>query len=308
MRHRCHWVWWTILLGCSVRTSVAAQVLITNFPVADAFVRSIAPTNNYGGAGSLAVSGSIATNALGQQNGLLDTFLRFDLSSVISNLDNSFGAGNWVIARARLYLFEQGAPNNVVFNRGVGPCEVRWIANDTWAEGTGSPNAPTTDGVVWTNEVSLLNSNVDQSLGSFTNGGTDGVVRATLGMPASFVADVAAGGLVGFFLTATTNSAIGFTFHSRSFVDPTQWPFLEIAAAAIPKITSVVMAGGDMKIGFNTSGGVTNTVEYNNDLASTNWNTLAGVLGTGGNTNILDTGGAALPRRFYRVKLVLEEQ
>jgi hypothetical protein len=80
---------------------------------------------------------------------------------------------------------------------------------------------------------------------------------------------------------------------------------LEIAAVAPPRITSVLIAGTDVKIGFVASGSVTNTVEYNDDLSTTNWNPLASLLGTGDNTNVVDVGGAALPKRFYRVKLIV---
>ena len=48
---------------------------------------------------------------------------------------------------------------------------------------------------------------------------------------------------------------------------------------------------------------MTNTVEYNDELGSTNWNTLTSVLGAVGNTNVVDTGGAALQKRFYRVRI-----
>jgi hypothetical protein len=298
----------TACLVSVLAVSASGQVIFTNISVADAFVRQLDPTHNYGGAGALAVSGGIATNVIGQQQGLLDSFMRFDMSGAASNLNSNLGAGRWTVVRARLYLFEQGMPNNAIFNRGVGLFEVRWIANDSWLEGTGNPNAPTTDGVVWTDKPSLLNSNTDQSLGNFTNGGTDGVVRVTLALASKFVADLTSGGTNSFVITTTTNSPVGFTFHSHTFVDSSQWPFLEITAIGIPQITSLVITGADVKINFKTSSDATNTVEYSNDLVSTNWSILAKLLGTGGNTNVVDTGGAALPRRFYRVRLVLEDQ
>ena len=295
---------WVVL---AVAASASAQLVFTNISVADAFVRSLDPTHNYGGAGALAVSGAIATNVLGQQQGSLDSFLRFDLSGVVSNLNGNFGTGRWTVVRARLFLFEQGAPNNTIFNRGVGPFEARWIANDSWLEGTGNPNSPATNGVAWADKSSVLNSNVDQSLGNFTNGGTDGVVRLTLGMPASFTGDLAAGSPVSFFITTTTNSPVGFTFHSHNFVDSTHWPFLEIAAVALPQITFVTVTGANVKIDFIPSGSVTNIVEYNDDLTSTNWNPIATLLGTTSSTNVVDIGGATLPKRFYRVKLVVPQ-
>lgn len=285
---------------------LSAQIIVTNTPVADAFVRSLDPIHNYGRAGALAVSGSIATNVLGQQEGLLDSFMRFDVSGAVSNFNNSFGVGRWVIVRATLNLFEQGAPNNTIFNRGVGPFEVRWVGTNSWAEGSGNPNAPTMDGIVWSNRTSVVNSNMNESLGTFTNGGTDGLVRTSLGMPSGFVSNLSSGTNVTFYLTTTTNSPVGFTFHSHNFVDPTQWPFLELAVIVIPRITSLVIVGSDVKIGFTTDNTMTNVVEYNNTLIDNGWTTLTNITGASGNVTVTDTGAAALPRRFYRVRLVVQ--
>lgn len=302
------WKWtlclWMSCLGWLTAGSVTGQIVVTNIAMADAFVRSFDPTHNYGGAGALSVSGSIATNVIGQQEGRLDSFMRFDVSGAVSNFNSSFGAGRWVVIHATLALFEQGAPNNTIFNRGVGQFEVRWIANDSWSEGTGNPNAPTTDGIVWNDEPSVLNSNTDKSLGTFVNAGTDGVVRVALGMPSSYINDLDSGGLVSFYFTATTNSTVGFTFHSHNFVDSTQWPFLEITAISMPRITSLAVAGSDVKIGFAASTTLTNVVEYRDDLMSGSWGTLTNITGASGNVTVIDSGAAARPKRFYRVGVV----
>ena len=270
--------------------------------MADTFVRSLDPTHNYGGAGALSVSGPIATNVLGQQEGLLDSFMRFDASGVASNFNNVFGVGHWGISSVTLVVFEQTDVNNTIFNGGVGPFEIRWMVNAYWVEGTGKPNNPTTDGITYNDEPSHLNSNLDKSLGTFFNGGTDGVVRLSLGASASFVNGISTGKLVSLFLTATTNSTVGFTFHSRNFVDPTQYPYLEITAVPISQITSLVIVGSDVKISFATTNGVSYTVEYNNDLVTGSWSTLTNnVPGNGGIITITDSGAATLPHRFYKV-------
>lgn len=283
-------------------SSVTAQVFLTNYPVADTFVRSLDPTHNYGGAGALSVSGPIATNVIGQQAGLLDSFMRFDVSGVASNFNSIFGKGRWGISKVILDVTEQADVNNTGFDGGVGPFEIRWIATNTWTEGSGKPNNPTTDGITYDDEPSLLHSNMDTSLGTFVNGGTDGVVRLSLGASVSFVSNLSTGNLVSLFLTATTNSTVGFTFHSRDFVNPTQFPFLEITAVPISQITSLVIAGPDEKISFTTTNGVSYSVEYKDDLVSGSWRTLTNnISGTGGVVTIMDSTAAELPRRFYRV-------
>jgi hypothetical protein len=297
--------WFIVGLWLALIPPLSAQIVVTNISVADAFVRSLDPTNNYGGAGALSVSGPIATNAIGQQGGLLDTFMRFDVTSAVSNFNSSFGTGRWVVVSAALDLFEQGDPNNTIFNQGVGPFEVQWIATNSWAEGTGNPNNPTTDGITWDDEPSVLNSNVDELLGTFVNGGTDGLVRTVLGMPSGFVSAISTGGLVSFYMTAPTNSPVGFTFHSHNFVDSTQWPFLEVAAVQMPQITSVMIMGTTVKVAFVTSINITNAVEYSSTLASNSWSTLTNIVGTGGSAIAIDPGAATQPKRFYRVHLTV---
>ena len=58
-------------------------------PVADSFVRSAAPTQNYGSMGALSVSGTIATNAAGTQQGAFDSFLRFDIAALATTFNTS---------------------------------------------------------------------------------------------------------------------------------------------------------------------------------------------------------------------------
>jgi hypothetical protein len=284
-----------------VASSAPAQIFLTNYPVADTFVRSLDPTHNYGGAGALSVSGPIATNVIGQQEGLLDSFMRFDISGVASNFNSIYGMGRWGISSVILVVFEQTDVNNTDFNGGVGPFEIRWIATNTWTEGTGKPNNPTTDGITYNDEPALLNPTIG-SLGTFVNGGTDGVVQLNLGTNANFVSNISTGNLVSLFLTATTNSTVGFTFHSRNFVDPTQFPFLKITAAPISQITALVIMGSDVKISFTTTNGLPYAVEANNNLVTGSWNVLTNsVAGTGGIVTFTDTGAATLPQRFYKV-------
>ena len=218
-----------------------AQLTLTNAPTADAFVSSADPTHNFGSAGALSVSGLIATNAAGQQKGALDSLLQFNLASTTAAFDAFFGAGQWSITHVTLAFVEVGAPANSVFNRGVGLLEMGWIANDIWAEGTGTPSSPASSGITWNGLSSLLNSNLDLSLGTFSNGGTNGLLSLSLGLPAAFVTDVAAGGLVSLSMTAPANSTIGFTANSREFGTASARPLLAITA--IPEPTTLMLFG-----------------------------------------------------------------
>jgi len=219
----------------SVWASPSSALTLTNLPVADAFVRAAAPTSNYGGAGSLSVSGSAAANQLGQQNGLFDTLMRFSLGATMASFDTALGAGNWTLTGATLKLTEQAAPNNLIFNRGTGSFEIRWINNDSWIEGTGNPNTPTTDGVVYDDLASLLNGLTDVSLGTFANAGLNAQQSFVLPLShASFLNDLLNGNEVSLYLTAISPE-IGFTFNSRSAGAVSSRPFLELTAVAVPE-------------------------------------------------------------------------
>ena len=282
-------------LACAGHSAWGACV--TNSFSADAFVRAAAPTFNYGGAGALSVSGANATNGQNVTNGAFDSFVRFNSAGVVTNFDSMFGTNNWVINGARLRVTEVGAPNNAVFNRGTGSFEVRWIADNDWTEGTGRPNAPTMDGISYSNEVTLLNSNADLSLGTFTNAGVDGTMSFWLELPAGFLSNVRAGTYVGLFLTAS-DSGIGFTFNSRDYQGAGAQPDIEISAVPRPGIASVSVTGADVVLACTngTAGGTyyvlsttnlamppnqwqavgTNFPSYNGDFAITLTNTASG--------------------------------
>jgi len=172
-----------------------------------------------------------------------------------------------VLNGARLRVTELGAPANTIFNRGIGSFEIRWTTNASWVEGTGTPNAPTMDGISYNNEWALLNSNADLTLGTFTNAGVDGVLSFWLALPAAFVSDVKAGHEVGLYLTAI-DPAIVFTFDSHSFQVASGRPALEISAIPRPGIKSLSLADADVLLACtNGAVGVTYAVLWTTNLA-----------------------------------------
>ena len=232
-------------------------------PSADAFVRSFAPGSNYGAAGALSVSGSEAVNGSGQQNGLLDTLLRFPMSGVAASLNGSFGSNGWVVTGATLLVTEIGAPNNGIFNRGIGAFEIRWLTSDGWAEGTGKPTAPTMDGVAWQDLGRVLNPVGDLSLGQFTNSGVDGPVSFPLPLAGVLVSNIAVGADLNLYLTAASTT-VGFTFNSMDFAGTNLRPCLTITAEAKPlaRISSMERSGtSQVAIRFSTASHWTYTVQ-----------------------------------------------
>ena len=276
----------TLLSFVSATPAASAAMFVTNTPEADAFVRSNAPTSNYGAAGALSVSGPNAVNSSGVTNGVFDGFIRFNTAAMMTNFNAAFGSNNWVISSATLVLTENTAPGNAIFNQGTGAFAIRWVANTNWVEGTGTPMAATTTGITYSEEASLLNTNTDTSLGAFTFTGAIPVVSCPLAMSAALVTNLQAGGEVDLFLTAI-DPGIGFVFYSRNFAGkPSSLPSLVVSAVSQPGLSAIAVAGTNIVL--TVTNGVAGGTYY--VLTSTNlgspfsqWTPVA--------TNVLTTGG-----------------
>lgn len=293
------------LLAISIVTlavQFANAAIYTNSPDADAFVRAAAPTSNYGGAGALSVSGADATNNLGTTNGIFDTFIRFNTGGMVSNFNTLFGTNNWAVNGATLQVTETGSPNNNIFNLGIGGFQIRWIANDNWIEGTGMPNAPTTNGITYDSEPGLLSPGTEVSLGVFTNTDSSQALTLPLALPASFVNDLQAGGEVSFFMTATDPNT-GFTFNSRSFPTASSRPFLYVSAVSEPALAGASISGSDVLLeGLNGVEGQTYYVLASTDIALplTQWFPIStNTLSTKGNFTITLTNAAGSQQMFF---------
>ena len=116
---------------------VSAQVTMSTNSVADAFVRSADPTHNYGGAGALSVSGTIATNANGVQEGSLDSFMRFDVSSSVAQFNATYGVGDWHqnLPAPSCCLPRPPRPPRPSLIVASANSRFRWISNNSWGRG-----------------------------------------------------------------------------------------------------------------------------------------------------------------------------
>jgi hypothetical protein len=236
---RCHLIRGLVLSAAialaGVRSDAAVQS--TN-PVADAFV-SANPArsgNNFGGAGALEVS------APGLPNGEYQGLMKFNLAAAKASFDATFGAGAWTVDAVTLQL-TSSTPNNPIFNaNAVGQFTISWMQNDSWVEGTGTPGAPTTDGITYSTLPSFQ-SGADQSLGTFTSPGTNsGSNTFSLGLPSGFVADLTAGGDMSLRVFAADSTA-SYLFNSRSFGTIANRPLLTVTAVPEPVLASLVTIG-----------------------------------------------------------------
>jgi len=232
-----------ILLVCLLPFfPLGAATTLSVTPTIDTFTSANNPTNNYGGSGALTVSGATAVNGSSVAQGAFDSFFTFNGASLKSGFDATYGAGNWVITDVHLVLTEQINPMQSLFNRGQGTVEFRWIAADTFTEGTGNPMSPTTTGLTYSTQSTLLNAGADVSLGtSFANSDpttSSGNVVHDYSLPfanTSFYNDLAGGGNVSLYMTATSSN-VGYTFIGRSGPgNPGTSPTLSVTASVVPE-------------------------------------------------------------------------
>ena len=205
-------------------------------PVADSFVTTGASNNlsanNYGAAGLMGVS------APGQSQGEFQSVLRFDLAAAHAAFDAQYGAGGWSLQSVTLQLTAT-PPNNAIFNTpSAGQFNISWMQNDSWVEGTGTPNLPTMDGITFNSLQTTIGPN-DEALGTFAfNGATSGSNIYALNLTPGFNADMLAGGLTSLRLFAA-NSSINYLFNSRNFGTVANRPVITLTA--VPEPSSITL-------------------------------------------------------------------
>ncbi len=108
----------------------------------------------------------------------------------------------------------------------------------------GDTDEPGNTGITYSQESSLLNSNVDEALGTFNYGGaTSGRMNLSLGLTPGFISEVSTGSLISLYMTATPNSTVGFTFNSENFGTASARPSLILTAVAVPEPSTTVLLG-----------------------------------------------------------------
>jgi hypothetical protein len=239
-----------VLVAVAARVTSAATFQLG--ARSDAFVSSANPTNNYGGAGAVAVS------AGGLPQGEFASVMKFDFAAAKASFDVTFGAGAWTVTGLALQV-TAASPNNAIFNSPAasGSFTIQWMQNDGWVEGSGTPNVPGGTGITF-NTLSTFTSGSDQPLGLFTfSGGTSGSTTFTLDLAPGFVADVLAGGTAS-LLMSPSGASIAALFNSQSFNTASSRPVFTVTVVPEPASLALVVAGAAAGIGWRRRRGVTN--------------------------------------------------
>ena len=207
------------ILLCTAGLLQAATTLSV-MSSADAYLSSANPNTNFGNAGALSLAGNGAGNAVGP----LASILRFDLSTVTSTLNSTYGVGGWVLESVQVQL-TSATPLNPNFNpNAAGSVAVDWLTSDSWAEGT----------VTWAGLPAVLGGGV-QSMGNFNYGGSSsGTVAYGIQTNAGFIGDLLSGSLASLLLSAGDPN-VSMTINSRNFGTPASRPYLLITASAVPE-------------------------------------------------------------------------
>jgi hypothetical protein len=223
-----------------ILASSALSAVVTQNPVADAFVMSSDPSHDFGGAGALSVAAS------GLAKGEFQTVMRFDSSAVKAASNAEYGFGQWTVQSVTLKLTatSSGSPFN---SSAAGQFSVDWMANDLWTEGSGKPTAPGTTGITF-DSLPSFESTSDQLLGTLSYGGaTSGATTYTLGLGSSFVTDLLGGNQVSLRLYAA-DATVSYLFYSRSNVTAANWPVLTVTTTVpAPAMLSTL---GAMSLGL----------------------------------------------------------
>ncbi len=220
------------LLAITAPSLFAADVSIA--PMQDAMAREVEPTRNFGGAGALAVAGSAAVNGVNEPQGQYQSILQFDANIATSAFDAQFGPGNWQLTGASLSLYQVGAPINPIFNIGAGSVSFRWVSDDNWLQGIGTPGPPPIDAggneISWNFLQTLVSGANTANLATAPVAEQTGTISIPLTLAPAFASDVLAGGFVSIFV-APASSTVGFTFRAiEYFPDPATGPRLVLSA------------------------------------------------------------------------------
>jgi hypothetical protein len=155
--------------------SAQAQTTVAVYDSADAFVLNPGAGNlaaypsaadqNFGALSSRSVASATAhpgNNAANSSKGEFDSLLRFDLSSTVSSLNSTYGAGNWSISALSLTLNTSSTVGSTLFNTPgtSGAFNISWLSNDGgWTQGTGYTTPVSSAGITYNSLQTILAAN-----------------------------------------------------------------------------------------------------------------------------------------------------
>ena len=221
--------------------------------------------------------------------------------------NSAYGSNNWFVSGVALQLTSNYGTAGVQPNNGIFPTVsggsfvIEWLSNDDWAEGTGTPNLPTMDGVTYDSLPALLSGPREiLCTNTYLPPGTNVPVNYALPLSTNLVANILGGGDVTFLFYAADDQ-IGYLFKSYNYGRGNQ-PKINVVATPLLKILSGAFTNGLFYltgIGNNNS---TYKIQASTNLSTTNWQAIGTATSDGtGAIQFYDSGATNQLRRFYRL-------
>ena len=296
-----------LCLGSLART----QVTYSGTSSADAFLATGSSNNpdgsdltglNFGGAGTLVVASAASVK------GEFQSVIEFNLTNAMSLFNTNFGKGNWTVTGIALkFTSNYGTagvqPNNAIFPViNGGHFVIEWLSTNDWAEGTGTPNLPTMDGVTCDSLPGLLSGQHKiLCTNTYSPPGNNVPITYPLPLDTDLVTEISAGSDVTFLFYAADDQ-IGYLFNSYSYGRGNE-PLILVTADLVPP---EMLSGYFTNAGFHITGlGVTNLqyqIQATTELTTTNWQILGTVTADGtGVIQFDDNTASNQSQRFYRL-------
>lgn len=286
-----------------------AQVTYSGTTIADAFLATGSPDNpvgsnltglNFGAAGTLAVSPASA------DEGEFQSVIEFNFADAVALFNGAYGTNGWTIAGISLQLTSNYGvagvqPNNKIFNViSGGNFIIEWLSTNGWAEGTGTPALPTTDGVTYDSLSDMVSQQSDiLCTNTYTPPGDNVPVTYPLPLNTNLVSEIASGGDATFLFRAADNQ-IGYLFNSHEYGRGND-PLMNVTAAPLLEILYSNFTNGVLHLTGLGGPNLSYQIQANSDLSTANWQTMATIAAdTNGIIQFSDTS-ATNRQRFYRL-------
>ena len=285
-----------------------AQTNYTTTTVADAFLATGSTNNpdgdlsdlNFGSAGVLAVAPANAAK------GEFHSVARFDFSGAVPEFNSAYGKNGWRVTGLSLTLTSNYGtagvqPNNAIFNIiSGGKFVIAWLSNNDWAEGTGTPNLPTMDGVTFDSLPDLLSGPTNiLCTNIYTPPGNNVPITYTLPLNTNILAEIESGAEATFlFYAADTN--IAYLFNSKEYGRGND-PLINVTASPFVEIVSGILTNGVFHLIEQGGAGFQYQVQANTNLTTAIWETIGSVTADTNGVIVFDDKTATNQERFYRL-------
>ena len=297
-----------VLFLAAFLTPACAQTTYSITTVADAFLSTGSTNNpdgevsdlNFGAAGTMAIS---PANAI---KGEFQSVARFDFSGAVPVFNSAYGTNGWTVTSISLTLTSNYGtagvqPNNAIFNViSGGNFVIAWLSDNDWAEGTGTPNLPTMDGVTFDSLPELLSGPTNiLCTNTYTPPGNNIPITYKLPLNTNIMAEIQSAGEATFlFYAADTN--IAYLFNSKEYGRGND-PLINVTASPFLEILSDNFADGVFHLIGQGGAGFQYQVQANTNLATANWETIGTVTADTNGVIKFDDPSATSQERFYRL-------